>query len=72
MTMALTHKDLWVQAYLALLHRYDPADAIEHADNALALSDERWKEPVVEGVARLVADKPFGAADFNRCAKVRD
>lgn len=40
------------------------------ADEALANCDERWKTPVVQGSARLVADAPVGEVDTNRPSKV--
>lgn len=67
----MTQKEFWVQAYLALLQRYDPEQAIAEADKALAVADERWKDPVMEGIARPVGDKPFGEVDYRRQAKVR-
>jgi hypothetical protein len=40
-----TKKQLWLAAFTSLLTRMDPEEAVQTADKALELCNERWKEP---------------------------
>lgn len=38
----MSQKDFWIAAFVAALHRVDPARALAEADEALQLSNQRW------------------------------
>jgi hypothetical protein len=40
-----TKKQVWLAAMTSLLCHMQPEEAVEAADRALALCDERWREP---------------------------
>jgi hypothetical protein len=40
-----TRKQLWMASYIASLHHLSPEEAIQAADKALELANERWKHP---------------------------
>lgn len=39
----MSRRELWFAAYVAALHRVPPSDALAAADEALDLSDSRWR-----------------------------
>lgn len=41
----MTMKDLWLASFTSLLCRLSPEEALSEADRALALCNDRWKEP---------------------------
>jgi ABC-type glutathione transport system ATPase component len=56
----VTKKQFWISAYLAALHRLPAKEAIDEADEALRLSDERWAKTQVVSDFRYTHDFELG------------
>lgn len=56
----VTKKQFWISAYLAALHRLPAQEAINEADEALRLSDERWTKTKVVSDFRYTHDFELG------------
>jgi hypothetical protein len=56
----LTKKQFWTEAYLAALHRLSAKDALQEANDALEICDERWKNPESVGHWQWKHDFPIG------------
>lgn len=56
----ISKKQFWVAAYLAALHRLPAAEAVEEAEEALRMADERWQRSEVVGHFRYTHEFELG------------
>jgi len=62
LTTEPTRKQFWLFAFTAALHRLSVPEAIQEADQALKLCDERWHTPPAIGSLNYEHDYPVGHA----------
>ncbi|WP_426287612.1 hypothetical protein [Luteibacter sp. E-22] len=58
----ISKKQFWVAAYLAALHRLPAAEALQEAEEALRMADERWQRSEVVGHFRYTHEFELGQA----------
>lgn len=60
----ISQKEFWLKAYLAAMCRVDHKSALEEADAALVICNERWNEKIHLPVrsCQHVHNYPIGAA----------